>query len=109
IRARLGLIVGALGLSAPSQRRLRWTVLIGSALLLVVAGAWTSHAAARSGDRAIPMIFDVLHQLAAAVWVGGLVHLLVAAFTSVGGPSQRAGAAGPAPPFSAVCPGPLPG
>lgn len=102
ILASVGLIVGALVLSAPSQRPLRWTVLIGSALLLVVAGAWTSHAAARSGDRAIPMVFDVLHQLAAAIWVGGLVHLLVAAFAAVERSSERAWSAALLQRFSAM-------
>ena len=82
ILAGLGLIVGALRLGPPSRARVRWGVLIGCVVLLVVAGAWTSHAAARSGHRATLMALDALHQLAAAVWIGGLLHLLVAAFTS---------------------------
>jgi len=87
ILAAAGLVVGALTLRAPAQTRLRWTVLLGSALVLIVAGAWTSHAAARAGHRATLMALDALHQLAAAVWVGGLVHLLVTVF----GSSERAG------------------
>ena len=83
ILASVGLVVGAL--LAPSRPRLRWPLLIGSALVLSVAGAWTSHAVARSGHRATLMALDALHQLAAAVWVGGLVHLLVAALA----PAER--------------------
>jgi len=41
-------------------------------LSLVVAGAWTSHRRPRSGHRATLMALDALHQLAAAVWIGGL-------------------------------------
>jgi putative copper resistance protein D len=82
ILASAGLIVGALALHAPSRVRVRWAVLLGSSLLLIAAGAWTSHAAARAGHRATLMALDALHQLAAAVWIGGLVHLLVSAFGS---------------------------
>ena len=83
ILAGTGLVVGAL--LASSRLRLRWVLLIGSALVLIVAGVWTSHAAARSGHRATLMTLDALHQLAAAVWVGGLAHLLVAALA----PAER--------------------
>jgi putative copper resistance protein D len=82
ILAGLGLIVGALALRAPSRARVRWAVLIGGVVLLLAGGAFTSHAVARSGHRATLMALDALHQLGAAVWVGGLVHLLGAAFAS---------------------------
>ena len=78
-----GLIVGALALRRPSQARVRWALLAACTLSLVVAGAWTSHAAARSGHRATLMALDALHQLAAAVWIGGLFHLVVAAVGSI--------------------------
>jgi len=81
-----GLLVGALALRRRSRGRVRWAVLLGSALTLTVAGAWTSHAAARFEHRAALMALDVLHQLAAAVWIGGLLHLLVTAF----GAAERA-------------------
>lgn len=102
ILASGGLVVGALGLCARSRQRLRWAILIGSSLLLIVAGAWTSHAAARSGHRATLMAFDALHQLAAAVWVGGLVHLLVAAFGPADRPGERAWSAPLLARFSAM-------
>jgi putative copper resistance protein D len=83
ILASGGLIVGALALRRPPQARVRWSVLAVCTLGLVGAGAFTSHAAARSGHRATLMALDALHQLAAAVWIGGLFHLVVAAFRSV--------------------------
>ena len=78
ILAGLGLVIGALAL----RRSVRSIVLVGSALILVVAGAWTSHAVARADHRATLLALDALHQLAAAVWIGGLVHLLVSAFSA---------------------------
>ena len=57
-----------------------WTVLLGAALTLVASGAWTSHGVARLDHRPTLMILDALHQLAAAAWIGGLVHLMVVAF-----------------------------
>ena len=49
------------------------------ALLLTGSSAWLSHAAARVGDRIVPLAMDAAHQLAAATWIGGLAHLTVAA------------------------------
>lgn len=54
-------------------------LLVGSAGLLIGASAWMSHAAARMQGRAILLGVDAVHQLAASVWVGGLVHLTAAA------------------------------
>jgi putative copper resistance protein D len=48
--------------------------------VLVVAAPWTSHAAARLDSRALLLLLDGAHQLGAAVWIGGLVHLTAAAF-----------------------------
>ena len=86
IVASVALVVGALALRGPAWARARWAVLIPFALILVAAGAWTSHAAARPEHSAWLMTLDALHQLAAAVWVGGLLHLLVTVFTA----SERA-------------------
>ena len=49
------------------------------AATLAVAAPWTSHAAARLESRGILIVLDGAHQLAAAVWIGGLVHLIAAA------------------------------
>ncbi len=52
--------------------------LVGSVVALVVSTAWTGHGAARLGDRSMLLLLSALHQLAASIWVGGLVHLVVA-------------------------------
>ncbi|MGH7356819.1 MAG: CopD family protein [Candidatus Rokuibacteriota bacterium] len=54
-------------------------VLVIAAVGLAAATAWTSHAAGRLGPRALPLALDGLHQVAGAVWVGGLAHLLLLA------------------------------
>ena len=46
---------------------------------LVVAAPWTSHAAARLESRGLLLVLDGAHQLAAMLWIGGLVHLIAAA------------------------------
>jgi copper resistance protein D len=53
--------------------------LVALALVLVGAAPWTSHAAARLEARGVLLVLDGIHQLAAALWVGGLVHLIAAA------------------------------
>jgi putative copper resistance protein D len=52
-----------------------WGVLILLATLLAASGAWQVHAAGRLDDRARLMALTVVHQAAAAVWVGGLFQL----------------------------------
>ena len=58
-----------------------WAALLAAALVLVASGAFTSHGVARLDHRAALMTLDALHQLAAAAWIGGLVHLVAVAFT----------------------------
>jgi putative copper resistance protein D len=48
---------------------------VGLAALTTLAGAWLVHAAGRLDDRTRLMTLTVLHQLAASVWAGGLIHL----------------------------------
>jgi copper resistance protein D len=55
-------------------------VVVALAAILVVAAPWTSHAAARLDSRVLLLLLDGAHQLGAAVWIGGLVHLTAAAF-----------------------------
>jgi putative copper resistance protein D len=52
-----------------------WSTLGAAAVALVGASAVLSHAVARVEDRALLLLLDALHQLAAAVWIGGLAHL----------------------------------
>ena len=53
--------------------------MVALAVVLVGAAPWTSHAAARLESRGVLLVLDGIHQLAAALWVGGLVHLVAAA------------------------------
>jgi putative copper resistance protein D len=53
----------------------RWLGL-GSALGLTAAIAWTGHAGSTAGETGIlHLVADILHLLAAAAWIGGLVSL----------------------------------
>ena len=80
ILASASLVGAALAVRRRAHVGLWWTVLLGAALTIVASGAWTSHGVARLDHRPTLMILDSIHQLAAAAWIGGLVHLLVVAF-----------------------------
>jgi copper resistance protein D len=56
----------------------RWSILAITVVGATAVGAWASHAAARLTGREWSMALDAVHQVAVALWVGGLVHLLVA-------------------------------
>ena len=91
VLAGAALAVCALGLrrrgptDGLAPRRLAPAILLAAAL--AAAAPWTSHAAARLESRGILILLDGAHQLAAAVWIGGLVHLTAAA--SWWAPSSR--------------------
>ncbi len=53
-----------------------WQTAAVVALPMVVSGAWLVHAAGRFENAYPIMAVTVLHQLAAAAWVGGVFHLL---------------------------------
>src|SRR5205823_168622 len=55
--------------------RVAWHALTAGALALVVTSAVLSHAVARLEARPGLLALDALHQLAAAIWIGGLAHL----------------------------------
>jgi putative copper resistance protein D len=74
----LALAACAVRLRRPAPSRL-WAAAIALTAALVVAAPGTSHAAARLDSRALLLVLDGAHQLAAAVWIGGLVHLTAAA------------------------------
>lgn len=59
----------------PSQRHY-WTTLASIIVPLVIAGAWLVHAVGRFEYRILLMITTLLHQFAAAVWVGGVAQLV---------------------------------
>lgn len=55
----------------------RWALAAALVVPLAIAGAWLVHGVGRFEDRAFLMSLTVLHQLAAAIWVGGVVQLLM--------------------------------
>jgi putative copper resistance protein D len=59
----------------PDDRRL-WNGLVALCIPLVIAGAWLVHAVGRFDNREPLMLITILHQLAAAVWFGGVSQLL---------------------------------
>jgi putative copper resistance protein D len=98
VLAALGLAAGCWRLRQAPDARAGWIALAGLALVLGAAAAWTSHAAARPGHRAGLLVLAAVHQLAASVWIGGLVHLLVLLSRS----RRHAGAAVSLPRFSTM-------
>jgi putative copper resistance protein D len=77
IVACAGLLAGACALARRPGRSGWWLALVGFTALLGLGSAWTSHAAGRLGPRAFLLLLDALHQVAAGVWIGGLLHLTV--------------------------------
>lgn len=87
---RLGLLVAALtiGLADASLGRrsgpeIANRIAGGCALAAVVGLSLTSHAAARATWRVPAVASDVVHQLSVALWVGGLVALLMVALPAL--------------------------
>jgi putative copper resistance protein D len=66
----------AVSLARAPRGRIAWLALTTAAVLLVGSSAAISHAMARLEHRAMMTAVDIVHQLAAAIWVGGLIHLL---------------------------------
>ena len=52
-----------------------WSALAITAALVLASGAWLTHAASRIETPELLMLTTVAHQLGAAVWFGGIVHL----------------------------------
>jgi putative copper resistance protein D len=79
LRAAIGLGVAVLALTLARRPAgpLAWGALAAGAMALVAASAALSHAVARVDGRALLMLLDAVHQIAAAVWVGGLAHLVI--------------------------------
>ena len=76
-RAGCAVVLAGFGVWAFARPRSRaaWTGVITAAAATAVAGAWLVHAAGRVDGRALLMTLTILHQVAASLWVGGLVHL----------------------------------
>ena len=71
----LALAAAARGLGRAPDSRRGWAVTGALAVALVLASAWLTHANGRLEHRAPLMALTVLHQAAAAIWLGGLVQL----------------------------------
>lgn len=54
-----------------------WVSATALAMPLIISGAWLVHGASRLEDRSFLMALTVFHQVAAAIWVGGLFQLLL--------------------------------
>lgn len=77
VLACLGVVATCGALGRRPRAGLSWAALVSLALVLGGASAWISHAAGRFQSRGVLMGLDALHQAAAAIWVGGFVHLTV--------------------------------
>jgi len=82
VRAGLAVAVGVLAvrLSRRAAGLLAWRALGAGAVALVATSAVLSHAVARVESRALLLLLDAAHQVAAAVWIGGLAHLALYAW-----------------------------
>jgi putative copper resistance protein D len=100
VRVALGVVVGvlALRLARRAAGPIAWHALGTGALALVAASAVLSHAVARVEGRALLLLLDATHQVAAAVWIGGLGHLTLYAgwVSSRRGPRPQSVGAGAA-------------
>ena len=81
--ARFGMTAAAASVLAAALARrplegLRFAALPVLALVMLLAQAATSHAAAQLNGRAPLMLADLLHMAAAAAWIGGIPYLLLA-------------------------------
>jgi len=78
---RMGLAAAVAGAAlwlrrAPRSRE-RWLVAAILCALLAVSGAWLTHAESRIENRALLMIGTTVHLVAAAAWVGCVLHFLL--------------------------------
>ena len=100
LRTALGIGIACLAwrLARRPASAAAWRAFAVGAVELVGASAVLSHAVARVEGRALLLTLDALHQVAAAVWVGGLAHLvLYAAFERSEAPTRAGEARVPAP------------
>lgn len=56
-----------------------WQIGVGLGLLLVISQSLNSHGAAVSDPPLVSLLTDIIHLTGAAIWVGGLVQLIVTA------------------------------
>ncbi len=61
---------------SPGNFHLRYATW-GLMAAVVVSGAWLTHGVGRFDDRALLMTLTIVHQLAGAIWFGGVVQLIL--------------------------------
>lgn len=71
----LGLAAACWWISREPARLGRWAALTITAALLAASGGWMTHASGRLEGRGLLMGLSVLHQVGAALWIGGLIQL----------------------------------
>ncbi len=54
-----------------------WTLIWGLMALITLTGAWLTHGVGRFENRAMLMLFTILHQIAGAIWFGGVIQLVL--------------------------------
>ncbi len=59
-----------------TRSKLHWLLAIAIIIPLMICAAWLVHGASRLEDREFLMSLTVIHQAAAAVWVGGVMQIL---------------------------------
>ena len=75
---RFGMAVMLAGLLAYDRFPLARGLALGLSLGLIAAVAWTGHAGSTPGEMGIwHLIADMLHLVAAAAWIGGLISLVL--------------------------------
>lgn len=104
VRAAVAVAVVALALRLAHRAAgpAAWAALTLGAVTLVASSALISHAMARVEGRALVLGLDAAHQVAVAVWVGGLAHLTLWAARARRDPAPPAAAAAVVRRFSSI-------
>jgi putative copper resistance protein D len=76
--AAIATIIASIGIAAISLSGRTIGAIVPLALLILVGSVTTGHAWSRLENRALLSVFDLLHQAAAGIWIGGLPVLLIA-------------------------------
>ena len=78
VRAVLALCLAAVGMTLLQHPKSdwRWIIAVICAALLLMSGAWQVHAASRLQDVSWLILGTLIHQFCAALWAGGILHLL---------------------------------
>ena len=79
VRTLLALVVAVYcysSLSKNAEAKKQWITASLLALPMIVSGAWLVHGAGRFENQLFLMSFTVLHQVAAAIWIGSVFQLV---------------------------------